>query len=161
MSNKDKKSRISNSIFLGPDQHINNTFIKNYKKNIIVNVEKNNTIGFSEKIINEYCNLLKLDCVSPNIIMSSLELNFDDLKKDYNNNICKIGTETKEGHFLKKGSIKLNQEIDYMYLYKGMSYHPALRLKNVCQDKIKIILEKPALKDIKLSLQLNLFILSI
>ena len=50
--------------------------------------------------------------------MSSLELIFDDLKKDYNNNICKIGTETKEGHFLKNGNIKLNQQIDYMYLYK-------------------------------------------
>jgi len=159
MSNK--KNRILNSIFLGPDQHINNTFIKNYKKNIIINVEKNSNIGFSEKIINEYCDLLKLDCVSPNILMSSLELIFDDLKKDYNNNICKIGTETKEGHFLKNGNIKLNQEIDYMYLYKGMSYKPALRLKNVCQDKIKITLEEPVLNDIKLSLQLNLFIISI
>jgi hypothetical protein len=159
MSNK--KNRLSNSIFLGHDQHINNTFIKNYKKNIIINVEKNSNIGFSEKIINEYCDLLKLDCINPNIVMSSLELNFDDLKKDYNNNICKIGTETKDGHFLKNGNIKLNQQIDYMYLYKGMSYQPALRLKQVCQDKIKIILDKPVPKDIKLSLQLNLFILSI
>ena len=48
-----------------------------------------------------------------------------------------------------------------MYLYKGMSYQPALRLKKVCQDKIKITLNKPASKDIKLCLQLNLFILSI
>lgn len=157
----DKKTRLSNSLFLGPNQHINNTFIKNYKKNIIINVEKNSNVGLSEKIINEYCDLLNLDCVNPNIVMSSLELIFDDLKKDYNNNICKIGTETKEGHFLKNGNIKLNQQIDYMYLYKGMSYQPALRLKKVCQDKIKIILNKPASKDIKLSLQLNLFILSI
>ena len=115
----------------------------------------------SEKIINDYCNLLQLDCVNPNIVMSSLELIFDDLTDNYDNSIIKIGTETKDGHFLKNGNIKLNKQIDYMYLYKGMSYKPANRLKQVCQDKIKIILEKPVLQDITLSLQLNLFILLI
>ena len=40
MSNKDKKIKLLNNIYLGPNQHINNTFLKNYKKNIIIKIKK-------------------------------------------------------------------------------------------------------------------------
>ena len=55
----DKKTKLSNSIFLGLNQHINNTFIKNYKKNIIINVKKIVILVYLKKLLTNIVIYLK------------------------------------------------------------------------------------------------------
>lgn len=121
-----------------------------------ININKNETSGYSEKNISEYIinglkNISKTD-----IILSSLKLEFSNMDRDYDDIIDSIGIDVNEGLFYNK-EIEINKNIDYIYCYKTLDDKPYTQFLNILNNKFFIGLSDFSSSDLNFKVKFSVY----
>ena len=123
-----------------------------------ININKNDTSGYSEKNISEYIinglkNINKTD-----VILSSLKFEFENMDGDYDDIIDSIGIDENEEFFYNE-EIKINKTIDYIYCYKTLDEKPYMQFLNILNNKFFIGLSDFSSSDLNFKIKFSVYIM--